>query len=41
MNYQAKEDEVGGTCSANREKRTAYRLLVGKTGKETIRNTKT
>jgi hypothetical protein len=25
-----KEDEVGGACSTNGEKRNAYRLLVGK-----------
>jgi hypothetical protein len=24
------EDEMGGACSTNREKRNAYRLLVGK-----------
>jgi hypothetical protein len=29
-NDQVKEDEVGGACSSNGEKRNAYRLLVGK-----------
>jgi hypothetical protein len=29
-NYQVNEDEVGGECNTNGEKRNAYRLLVGK-----------
>jgi hypothetical protein len=28
--YQVEEDEVGGACGANVEKRHVYRLLVGK-----------
>jgi hypothetical protein len=28
--YQVAEDEMGGPCSTNGEKRNAYRLLVGK-----------
>jgi hypothetical protein len=27
---QVEEDEMGGACSTNGEKRNAYRLLVGK-----------
>jgi hypothetical protein len=30
-NDEVKEDEMGGICSANEEKRNAYMLLVGKT----------
>jgi hypothetical protein len=30
LNYQVKEDEMGGACSTNGEKRNAYRILVGK-----------
>jgi hypothetical protein len=30
MNNQVEEAEMGGSCSTNREKRPAYRLLVGK-----------
>jgi hypothetical protein len=29
-NNQVEDDEMGGSCSANGEKRIAYRLLVGK-----------
>jgi hypothetical protein len=29
-NYKVEEDEVGGTCGTNGEKRNVYRLLVGK-----------
>jgi hypothetical protein len=29
-NNGGEEDEMGGTCSTNGEKRNAYRLLVGK-----------
>jgi hypothetical protein len=29
-NNQVKEDEMGGSCSTNGEKRNKYRLLVGK-----------
>jgi hypothetical protein len=32
---------MGGACTTNREKRNAYRLLVGKPGKEAARKTKT
>jgi hypothetical protein len=28
--FQVEEDEMGGPCSTNGEKRNAYRLLVGK-----------
>jgi hypothetical protein len=30
MNGQVKEDEIGGACSTNGEKRNAYRLFVRK-----------
>jgi hypothetical protein len=30
MNNQVEEDEMGGPCSTNWEKRNAYRLFVGK-----------
>jgi hypothetical protein len=30
QNNQVEEDEMGGSCSTNGEKRNAYRLLVGK-----------
>jgi hypothetical protein len=30
INSITKEDETGGACSTNGEKRIAYRLLVGK-----------
>jgi hypothetical protein len=30
QNYKAEQDEVGGTCGTNGEKRIVYRLLVGK-----------
>jgi hypothetical protein len=30
MNSQIAEDEMGGPCSTNGEKRNPYRLLVGK-----------
>jgi hypothetical protein len=30
LNDQVKEDEMGKACSTNREKRNAYRMLVGK-----------
>jgi hypothetical protein len=37
-NNQVAEDEMGGPCSMNGEKRNAYRLLVGKPeGKRPIR----
>jgi hypothetical protein len=29
-NYKVEEDEMGGTCGTNGEKRNVYRLLVGK-----------
>jgi hypothetical protein len=29
-NNQVKEDEMGRTCSTNREKRNSYRILMGK-----------
>jgi hypothetical protein len=29
-NFEVEENEVGGTCSTNGEKRNVYRLLVGK-----------
>jgi hypothetical protein len=29
-NNEGHEDEMGGACSKNGEKRNAYRLLVGK-----------
>jgi hypothetical protein len=30
QNDQVEEDEVGGVCGTNGEKKNAYRLLVGK-----------
>jgi hypothetical protein len=30
LNNQIKEDEMGGECSMNGEKRNAYRIWVGK-----------
>jgi hypothetical protein len=39
---QVKEEEMGRACSTKREKRNAYRILVGEAGrKETIGKTKT
>jgi hypothetical protein len=29
-NDEVKEDEIGRACSTNREKRNAYRILMGK-----------
>jgi hypothetical protein len=29
VSYQGENDEMGGVCSTNEEKRNAYRLLVG------------
>jgi hypothetical protein len=29
MNLEVEEDLMGGACSTNREKKNAYRLLVG------------
>jgi hypothetical protein len=29
-NDEVKEDEMGRACSTNRERRNAYRILVGK-----------
>jgi hypothetical protein len=37
LHYQVKVDQVGGVCGTNGGKRNMYRLLVGKTGKETTR----
>jgi hypothetical protein len=30
--YKVEQDEMGGACSTNGEKRNVYRLLVGKPG---------
>jgi hypothetical protein len=36
-NYKVKEDNMGGECSTNGEKRNSYRILVGKPeGKEPL-----